>query len=718
MDRLSGLIVVVLTAAAFGAEGNPPPKALGDMSGPWQLFIDDYVIATRQGIVRRYHPFEKYPGNPIIVPDRPWEHETVKVAAVLPSEDGQFYRMWYGAYSPPKYPGGRSLMAVSKDLLRWEKPDLGLHEWKGDGTKHNNFVGGGGPTIIHTPWNKDPDRRYTGFSSGGGYYISGSPDGLTWKRLSDKGLVSGGDVGRFHYDVFTKTHRGYVKVSADVTGLRRRAVGFSQEGPDILTWPPLRLVMAPDDLDDRWAEPGSICRAHFYGCPVFNYQTMYLGILWVFLADDIEGYFNGPLFNEIVSSRDGIRWLREEGDRPRMLDVGPPGSWDAGMVIGVVPLVVGDRIFIYYTGYDGPHDTFPFRSFIGVATLRRDGFVSMDGDATPGEITTKRLRGVRGPLHVNCDATKGSLAVEVLDAAGRVLPGYGRQDCNSLTGDQIDGVVTWKDRKELPQDVDAIRLRFILRNASLYSFMPGEGVQIVDEPAGPELAAVFTFEDEPGGKPQIDKLVADGAQELEFLGSSKIEWHADKASFGQHALLVGSPWRPLNTVRITGTARLGTHFTLAAMAQCDEVRYSRLFSAADGRTPINCSELAFEFDPSGRVVNGLRLVCKGIPVESDPVTFADRKYHHLAVVYDDGPVHFYLDGKPIGERWLPGGEPVVLKRDLRIGEHAHLGSSPAQLVGRVDDVLVLGRALSADEVASLASKGAEAFFAITTQPAQ
>jgi hypothetical protein len=372
---------------------------------------------------------------------------------------------------------------------------------------------------------------------------------------------------------------------------------------------------------------------------------------------------------------------------------------------------------MYYTGYDGPHDTFPFRSFIGVATLRRDGFASLDADDTPGELTTKRIQGARGPLQVNCDAKRGSLKVEVLDANGKVLPGYTRDDCDAITGDHIRRVITWRDKKELPGNADSIRLRFVVQNGSLYSFMPGEGVKIIDEPAGPELAVLYTFEDKNGG-PRSDKLTADGAQELSVLGTSKIEWKAENSAFGQHGMVIGSPWRPINTVKIAGTTQLGTHFTLAAMVKSDDNKYARLFSAADGRTPVNCSELAFEFDPSGKVIDGLRLYCKGMPIDSEHVTFADKKYHHLAVVYDDGPVRFYLDGKAIGEQWIPGGAPVVLKRDLLIGEHASLGSCPAQLVGRVDDVVILGRALSADEVAALASKGAETYLATTIRPAK
>ena len=64
----------------------------------------------------------------------------------------------------------------------------------------------------------------------------------------------------------------------------------------------------------------------------------------------------------------------------------------------------------------------------------------------------------------------------------------------------------------------------------------------------------------------------------------------------------------------------------------------------------------------------------------------------------------------VGQRWLPGGEPVRLARNLLVGEDAEMGSEDRQLRGRVDDVLVLGVALSADDVKAIATEGAEAFF--------
>ena len=108
----------------------------------------------------------------------------------------------------------------------------------------------------------------------------------------------------------------------------------------------------------------------------------------------------------------------------------------------------------------------------------------------------------------------------------------------------------------------------------------------------------------------------------------------------------------------------------------------------------------------------MRLICKGIPVTSKALTFADGKYHHLAVTHDDGHVRFYLDGADAGEAWLPGGAPVTMLHDLLVGDDAELGQTDPQFNGNLDDILVLGRVLTADDIKSLSAKGAEAFFKV------
>jgi hypothetical protein len=131
---------------------------------------------------------------------------------------------------------------------------------------------------------------------------------------------------------------------------------------------------------------------------------------------------------------------------------------------------------------------------IGLATMRLDGFVSMDGYDTPGSVTTKPLASNGDRLVLNARAPQaaydaqpqaaapyGVLRAEVLDGDGRVIERYSADDCDSFTGDDLRHVVTWRGRPRLPRlDGDAFRLRFHLRNAALYSF------QVADREPGPQ----------------------------------------------------------------------------------------------------------------------------------------------------------------------------------------------------------------------------------------
>ena len=107
---------------------------------------------------------------------------------------------------------------------------------------------------------------------------------------------------------------------------------------------------------------------------------------------------------------------------------------------------------------------------IGLATLRLDGFVSVEGSGT---LTTKPLVFIGDGLEVNADATGGSLRVEALDLEGNVIEGFSKDDCEPLTANVIGHLLKWtgKDDCHLIQ-AQPIRLRFHLENAKLFSFTP------------------------------------------------------------------------------------------------------------------------------------------------------------------------------------------------------------------------------------------------------
>ena len=359
--------------------------------------------------------------------------------------------------------------------------------------------------------------------------------------------------------------------------------------------------------------------------------------------------------------------------------------------------------------------------------------------AVRGSVTTKVLRGVKGPLAVNFVTARGRgygtgwIKVQVLDENGKAIPGFTIDDCDELRGDSLDHVVTWNGNEQLPPD-RPLRFRFVMTEARLYSLRVGHSVKV--DAKLPQLTVVHTFENEEDTVPGVH-----------FQNDVSIDRETENAAFGNASVVFGDgprrllfvqgdPRPPLKDVRGNGleldnTFRLGARFTLAAQIKSrDRAGRQRLFSAYDpyperlghNHPPLDRDgwigkrELIMDFNASGSDDIGfLRLVVQGKSITA-PGSFAAGEYQHLAATYDDGTIMLYLNGNRIGAGTVPGG-PVATLVNLRVGTDSgpfsdrFYGSPPNyQLKGNVDDLIVLGRALTSIEVSALSQQGAAAFF--------
>lgn len=104
--------------------------------------------------------------------------------------------------------------------------------------------------------------------------------------------------------------------------------------------------------------------------------------------------------------------------------------------------------------------------------LRIDGFVSLRASARGGEMVTRPLVFEGGNLTLNA-ATSGAgcIQVEIQDAAGQPVPGYGQAECPEMFGDDLALVVRWQKGGDVrPLAGKPVQLRLVLRDADLYSF--------------------------------------------------------------------------------------------------------------------------------------------------------------------------------------------------------------------------------------------------------
>jgi len=214
---------------------------------------------------------------------------------------------------------------------------------------------------------------------------------------------------------------------------------------------------------------------------------------------------------QLAISRDGETWFRG-GDRQTFLPTGSEGTWDRHRVYPAnsAPIRVGDELWFYYQGRAERHGyeeapeqrrrepwlapghpedppllpEVPANGGIGLARLRRDGFISIDAGSHSGRLLSKPLFFRGKNLHLNAVANKGRIRAELF-LAERVasrhpawnwaihapLPGFSLEDCIPIREDTTNGVLRWKGAGDLQSlENKPVVIRFELTQASLHSF--------------------------------------------------------------------------------------------------------------------------------------------------------------------------------------------------------------------------------------------------------
>lgn len=465
----------LFTALAVAITASAAPE-LRPMRDGTELFVDDLAITRKENVIRRVHPARKL-DRPVMVSDQPWEQgggPRVYGTVHFNPDSGEF-RMWYSRQ-----------YATSRDGIHWVKPPLDVVEFKGQRT---NFVlpKGGGAVVIDEI-EPDPAKRYKALASepisvGGfsGYY---SADGIHWTQYGRERLLTvGSELGHLMRDPATKKYFAYVRPFPPKhypKNTHQKRLGAVVTSDDFIHWSEMKVVLEPDAVDDAWVTKPEQ-RTEFYAMNGFAYGRSYLGIIPIFRIERIretvrpgESKYDGPMEGQLITSRDGLAWQRMAERNP----VIPSGAgFDQSIMnVAVSPIVVGDEIWEYYTAINTTHGGTipPKRISIGLAKWRLDGFVSLDAGTSPGLVETTPILNRTGRLEINANAAGGSVFVEVVDAGGRVVPGYGAGEATVLAADQLRHPVRWKNQAALPAS-GAFRLRFHLQKASLFSYTIGPG---------------------------------------------------------------------------------------------------------------------------------------------------------------------------------------------------------------------------------------------------
>lgn len=464
-----------------------------DIGSERQLFLDDTLIDVMERVSRCVNQPDKHPQNPIFEAECAWEANRILYSDVVFDRDEEIYKLWYSVYNA-EIEKSDLCYAVSEDGVNFRRPELGLVEFDGS-TSNNLILAPDGfahdKTVIEDRRDQDPERRYKMvYYTKGGVGVAWSADGLRWTPHDGNPVINPtGDASQSPffderlglYVMFVRPNGRHMRrwwrkkgIPYDASVFPTRRIGRSIS-IDFETWTHIDEVVTPDERDGAGTE--------FYYMLVLRYESGYIGFLNVYheFTDDpaVMDGFNMNLDTQLTFSRDGITWSRV-CDRQVFLGV-ERGAWDERRIYVDEVLVRDDEILVYYRGSNIPHagiqgligqehDGRPLRGdALGLARLRLDGFVSVEAGEAEGMLTTRPFRFSGNELHVNADATGGSLHVEAVTLYGAPIPGFTRAECAPIDTDGTDHPVRWKGGNLDPTG-GPIRLRFFLRQSRLYSF--------------------------------------------------------------------------------------------------------------------------------------------------------------------------------------------------------------------------------------------------------
>lgn len=497
-----------------------------------QLFFDDRLVEESRGLQRTWHQPVKEP-TPVLKKTQQWEGMGPYVyGTVLRDPASGHFKIWYNCYVGG-HPDYFTCYATSKDGLHWDRPACDVVQDPRLPAGNNVVMLGSGlpgsrqcisPSVLLRPDEPDPSRRYAmvywDINAGRpvkffGLCLAYSPDGIHWKNAPENPVFTGpSDVTDAQYDAARRRYLLHYKVwrvegdvlsstlprgtasrvsywpTWDSVKLKENGVRFEgqmidfasndtspmnarvhfarepssrrvvarAESKDLIHWTDARVVL---DLPEK----GDPSDWSTYGMSTFSYEGYFLGLLRVF--------HNGREIDlELAMSDDDRNWKRTTPRNP-FIPLGSKDRFDAGMVFSAnSPVEVGNELWFYYGAFTGDHEAGSANQTcsIGLAKLRRDGFVSLNAEKETGELTTVPIRFGGKELVLNASAAKGSVSAEIRDERGEPHPGFTFGDCDEIRSDAVSRVVKWKGNADIGKLAgQPVRVCLRIRNADLYA---------------------------------------------------------------------------------------------------------------------------------------------------------------------------------------------------------------------------------------------------------
>ena len=463
-----------------------------DIGSRLELFVDGALIASQENVRLVMHPPHD---EGIAVPfDNPWEGGFSGYATVI--KDGDLYRLYYRGLPEAGKDGNEAettCYAESKDGITWTKPDIGLFEVRG--RKDNNVVMAQRAPVTHnfspmldTREGVPDDQR---FKAIGGTMKSGliawvSADGKDWKKLQEEPVILN-EMVKYKYFFDSQNLAFWSEAEGKYLCFFRVFVDNIR-----------RIAKTTSDNFIDWTEPvlmeyqhrgGESPIDHLYTnqtSPYYRAPHQYVSIAARFMpgrqvlneeqakAINVNPkYFKDTSDAVLMSSRAGNDFY----DRTFLSSFVRPGvgaqNWVSRTNYPALNVVqTGPAEMSVYLNQDYAQPTAHLRRY----SMRIDGFASAQSDFAGGELITTPIKFFGKQLEINfATSAAGGIKVEIQDLEGKAIPGFALEAAVEQIGNEIERVVIWKNGSDVSSLVgQPVRLRFVIKDADLYSYRFGE----------------------------------------------------------------------------------------------------------------------------------------------------------------------------------------------------------------------------------------------------
>ena len=476
-----------------------------------ELFVDDHFVESLQGARRQLNQPVKHRQNPVLVKTAAWEEGAPGYGTVHYDVQSKLFKMWYQGWKKTEGTSeGVLLFATSQDGIHWTKPALDK-KTGANIVHHPQIQGFQCPGIFEDHTERDPARRYKmlfscnpdGTAKTWMTSAAFSPDGIHWTPSRQTALIPFSDTQICPFwDARSRRYVAFLRFGPPNTRLISRT-----ESEDFFNWSPKVTVLRRTRMD-------TVQQTQFYQMEPLPYGDVYFGIIGAYHNESLKPIppdkpWTDRADAQLAFSRDGVIWKRV-GERGAMnhaevnserdwsesirestfLPYGKKDQdWDWGFMTPYYtpePIIIDDQIYFFYASSNGKHwwtwtgdpplkdpNAKQPKKGVGLATLRRDGFVSVNAGSKGGTMTTRPFVFLGDTLLLNADAAGGLISIEALDDKGIPIIGFGLDMSVKLTTDDIRHRLAWKGYKDLHQlQGRPIRLRIHMKNARIFSLTP------------------------------------------------------------------------------------------------------------------------------------------------------------------------------------------------------------------------------------------------------